>query len=677
MTENRHYRPIADYGLIGAMHTCALVSTSGSIDWCCLPSFDSPATFGRILDWSRGGYFQLAPLDVQSTSRRYLPGTNVLETTFNTSTGVATLTDFMPVHPPSHSRMLVGSVDDSRGKASGSGAARVHHPRAGRVAPTFASADDDLPEAFEVQFDEKVVRILECVDGRVQFKMDCCPRFGYGTILPRLAMDESGVHFGLAHGGANALLVYCSAPLQIIDQSFRSEGRLTKGRRLYAVVTSLSHFSPAFATDAQRLDTRHLDALLERTIRFWEGWSSECDYKGDYQDAVLRSALVLKALTYEPTGAIVAAPTTSLPETLGGERNWDYRFTWIRDATFSLKAFFDLGLTREAEGFKNWLEWSTAYPEDLQLMYGVRGERWLGLVEQELPLEGYLWSKPVRVGNGAATQFQLDIYGELMDSAYLYLQRSGEQVEPEYLKLLRDVVEFAVNNWRRPDAGIWETRGGDRHFVFSKVMCWVAMDRGIKVGEHVLEQRKDAELSADVERWKVVRDEIKQDVLLAGYDPQIGAFVQSYGSRTLDAATLMLPLVGFIEATDPRMRSTIEAIERDLTSPDGLVYRYKGFNDGLSGGEGTFTICSFWLVENLIALGEISKARSLFEKLRGYANDLALFSEEIDTETGEMLGNFPQAFSHLAFIQSAVLLNRAEQAARQVESRPAGAPSEA
>jgi GH15 family glucan-1,4-alpha-glucosidase len=671
MIENRHYRPIADYGLIGAMHTCALVSSGGSIDWCCLPSFDSPAPFSRILDWSNGGYFQVAPLDVQSTSRRYLPGTNVLETTFNTSTGVATLTDFMPVHPPSHSRIFVGSTEGGRGGSRGGESTRMHHPRGGSVSPTFATSDEDVPEAFEIQFEEKVVRILECVSGSVQFMLDCCPRFGYGTILPRLAMDESNANLGLAHGGANALLVYCSAPLQMVDQCFRSEGRLKAGERVYAGVASLSHFSPDFAVDGRRLDTRHIDALLERTVRFWQDWSSECQCEGEYRDAVLRSALALKALTYEPTGAIVAAPPTSLPETLGGVRNWDYRFTWIRDATFSLKAFFDLGLTKEADGFKNWLEWSTAYPEDLQLMYGVRGERWL--TEQELPLEGYLWSRPVRVGNGAATQFQLDIYGELMDSAYLYRQRSGEQVEPEYWNLLHDVVEFAVNNWRRPDAGIWETRGGERHFVFSKVMCWVALDRGIKLAEDILEHRSDSALRKDVDRWKAVRDEIRQDVLSAGYDPHLGAFVQSYGSRTLDAATLMLPLVGFIEATDPRMRSTIEAIERDLTSPAGLVYRYKGFDDGLSGGEGTFTICSFWLVENLIALGEISRARSLFEKLRGYANDLGLFSEEIDTETGEMLGNFPQAFSHLAFIQSAVLLNQAEKEARAAESRPSAA----
>lgn len=667
MIDNRHYRPIADYGLIGAMHTCALVSRSGSIDWCCLPSFDSPATFGRILDWQKGGYFQVAPRDVQSASRRYLPGTNVLETTFNASTGVATLTDFMPVHPPSHSRVRVESAETGRRRSRRADSLRTNHPRGASVAPTLRPPGDDFLEAFEITFEEKIVRILECISGTVQFSVECCPRFDYGAILPRVVLDSSNSSYGLAHGGANALLVYCSAPLQVIDQGFRAQGRLSAGERVYSVVTSLSQFSPDFAAEDERLDSGQLEALLERTVRFWQGWSSGCKCDGEYRDDVLRSALVLKALTYEPSGAIVAAPTTSLPETLGGERNWDYRFTWIRDATFSLKAFFDLGLTKEAERFKNWLEWSTAYPEDLQLMYGVRGERWL--TERELGLEGYRWSRPVRVGNGAATQFQLDIYGELLDSAYLYRKLTGRPVDPEYWNLLHDVVEFAARNWRRTDAGIWETRGGYRHFVFSKVMCWVALDRGVKLADDLLERRDDPGLRRDRERWKAARAEIKDDVLSAGYDAQVGAFVQSYGSRTLDAATLMLPLVGFIEADDPRMRSTIEAIERDLTSPDGLVYRYKGFDDGLSGAEGTFIICSFWLVENLIALGEMRKARSLFEKLRGYANDLGLFSEEVDAETGEMLGNFPQAFSHLAFIQSAIMLHGAEKLAHPAGSR--------
>lgn len=646
MTNPARYHPIADYGLIGAMHTCALVSKTGSIDFCCLPAFDSPATFCRLLDWRRGGYFQIAPVDVQSVSRRYLPRTNVLETTFRTAGGVAKLTDFMPVHASSQSRIR---LDGARGASS----LRLRHPRRGGAGTTGQGVAAQIDEPFEIQFEEKIVRILACTEGRVEFRLECYPRFVYGTIDPRVVLDPASPRYGLAHGGGNALLVYSSAPLQIVDHGFVAQGQLGAGERLSAAVTSMSHYTRDFRADDEWINADQIDRLLESTTRFWQDWASGITYDGEFREDVVRSALTLKALTYQPSGAIVAAPTTSLPEQLGGVRNWDYRFTWIRDATFSLKALFDLGLTAEAAGFKNWLEWTAAYPEDLQLMYGIRGERWLG--ERELPLEGYLWSRPVRIGNGAADQFQLDIYGELLDSAYLYRQRSGEPVDPDYWGLLSDVAEFTIRNWGRPDAGIWETRGGDRHFVYSKVMCWVALDRAIWLAEN------SPDLAADLDRWRAARAAIRDDILTGGFDPRVGAFVQSYGSRRLDAATLMMPLVGFIDAQDPRMRATIEAIERELTSPAGLVYRYKGFDDGLSGGEGTFTICSFWLVENLILLGELDKARTLFDKLRGYANDLGLFSEEVDTDTGELLGNFPQAFSHLAFIQSAVMLARARK----------------
>lgn len=663
MAEAMRYRPISDYGLIGDMHSCALVSKTGSIDFSCLPAFDSPAVFGRLLDWSKGGYFQVAPVDIQSVTRRYRPGTNVLETTFVTSRGEAKLTDFMPVHASSYSRIV---IDGAERAVSGRGHnLRLKHPRRGATGAAPRQQAEEIDEPFEIKFEEKIVRILEGISGQVEFRVECYPRFDYGLILPRLVLDERSPHYALAHGGANALLIYCSAPLALADQGLLATGRLAAGERLHSAVTSMSHFTRDFAADDEWVTGAELERLLDRTTSFWQGWSAQCTYQGQYREEVLRSALALKALTYEPTGAIVAAATTSLPEQLGGERNWDYRFTWIRDATFSLKALFDLGFTQEAQGFKNWLEWTAAYPEDLQLMYGIRGERWLA--EQELPLEGYAWSRPVRVGNGAATQFQLDIYGELMDSAYLYRKLTGQPVDQDYWGFLSDVAEFAIKNWRRPDAGIWESRGGDRHFVYSKVMCWVALDRAIWLAE------SQPDLPADLKRWKAARDEIRADILIGGFDPKVGTFVQSYGSRNLDASALMLPLVGFIDADDPRMRATIETIERELTSPDGLVYRYKGFDDGLAGAEGTFSICSFWLVENLILLGELDKARTLLDKLRGFANDLGLLSEEVDTNTNESLGNFPQAFSHLAFIQSAVMLHEAEQRAGQAESHPSGA----
>ena len=601
--EEDGYKPISDYGLIGNCHSAALVALDGSIDWCCLPRFDSAALFSRILDSRKGGYFQVAPRVVRSVSRRYLPATNVLETTFGTDTGVAKLTDFMPTHE--------------------------HR---------------DPKEPLEVGFSLRVARILECVSGSIDFKVECLPRFDYGTIVPHASLD--GPHKGFAHGGSDALSVYCSAPLTESDDGFWSEGLLTADQKLYAAVTHQPYFSHA----AVAVDKVEIEEQLAETVKFWQEWSARCTFDGEYGDDVLRSALTLKALTYAPSGALVAAATTSLPEAIGGSRNWDYRFTWIRDAAFALYALSIIGYTEEPRAFKDWLEWSTlGRAQDLQIMYGLGGER--RLTEVEIPgLEGYRKSRPVRVGNGAYSQFQLDVYGEVLDSAHLYRKFVGG-VDPDYWQYLRRVVEFVIERWREPDDGIWETRGGSQQFVFSKVMCWVALDRAIKAV-------RDLGLPGDVEHWRGVRTEIREDVLARGYDAERGAFVQAYGSKVLDAANLMLPLVGFIRATDPRMRSTIEAIEAKLTSPQGYVYRYRDLDDGLGGDEGTFTMCSFWLADDLIALGELGRARALFEKVRSCANDLGLLSEEIDVSTGEMLGNFPQAFSHMGLINTAVQLRR-------------------
>ncbi len=674
LDEGRTYPPIADYAIIGAMHTCALVSKAGSLDWFCLPAFDDPAVFGRILDWHRGGYFQIAPVDVQAVERRYLPGTNVLETTFTTTTGTATLTDFMPV--------------SSHDPLERNDAGRLTLPDGvNLVLPSEKHHLPPLEEMFKplhTLFQQKVVRIFRCTAGHVTYRVRCVPRFAYGTVVPHMALiepEQNSSRHMYARGGGNAISVYCSEPLTLIDRDFATEGTLPASGRISAVV---SH-QPLFLPVAEDFNDDKIDQLLAQTVQFWEEWIDQCDYEGEYADEVRRSALTLKAMTYEPSGALIAAATTSLPESPAGERNWDYRFTWIRDASFSLEALHNLGYSEEARAFKRWLEWTAASPEDLQIMYGIRGERWL--TEVELPLEGYRWASPVRIGNGAFNQFQLDIYGEILDSAYIYRQISfpdanlddGEitadpaslvETHPDYWEFLRDVVEFVIDKWRKPDAGIWETRGGYRHFVYSKVMCWVALDRGIKIADELC-QNKDGALrygitETEQTRWKGVREEIEQDVLRNGYDPNYraghGAFVQHYGSKQLDASVLMLPLVGFIDANDPRMRSTIEAIQRELTSPQGFVYRYKGFDDGLEGGEGTFTICSFWLVSNLIKLGKLDEARKLFERLGAFANDLGLFSEEIDPDTGDMLGNFPQAFSHLAFIDNAVALDRASRA---------------
>ena len=417
------------------------------------------------------------------------------------------------------------------------------------------------------------------------------------------------------------------------------------------LVVAMTEF-PAHRLEVDRLDHGDLLARVEETVRFWESWSALSEYEGPYRDVVVRSALAIKGLTDAKTEAVVAAPTTSLPEEIGGERNWDYRYCWIRDSVALLYALGRLGYRYEVHAFGEWIGRTTAArPEQLQIMYGIGGERLL--TETELThLSGYRNSAPVRIGNGAYSQFQLDIYGEIMDSAHIF-RKFGGSVDPEYWEYLRRVVTFVIDHWREPDEGIWETRSGRQHFVFSKVMCWVAMDRAIKAAT-------DLGLPGDVESWRKVREEIRAEIMEKGFSTERQAFVQSYGSTNLDAANLMLPLVGFIPATDPKMRATIKAIQAELTSPQGFVYRYTDFDDGLGGTEGSFTICTFWLADNLIQLGEVDEARKLFDAAMGCANDLGLLSEEFDANTGAMLGNFPQAFSHMAVINTAVQLQRAD-----------------
>ena len=603
------YKQIDDYGLIGDMHGSALVSSDGSIDWCCMPRFDSPALFSRTLDSNKGGFYKLAPAKISSSTRRYLPNTNVLETSFTTSTGTGVLIDFMPVH-----RHVIMSR-----------------------------------ESLEVTDSQRVVRILHCTKGRLDFEMDCYPKFDYGTIVPHASLSSPTT--GMAHGGSEEVSVYCSSQLTVVNDGFRSRGVIFEGEKIYSTVSN----QVSFSRRSEPLTPAELDEELADTTAFWEDWAAQCTFQGEHREAVLRSALTLKALTYAPSGALVAAPTTSLPEVIGGERNWDYRYTWIRDATFAIYALSIIGYTGEARAFKNWLEWSTSgRARDLQVMYGLGGER--RLTETKIPeLEGYMNSKPVRIGNGAYDQFQLDIYGEIMDSAHIF-RKFGGAVDADYWEYLRRVVNFVIDHWREPDEGIWETRGGRQHFVFSKVMCWVAMDRAIKAAT-------DLKLPGDIEAWEKVRDEICNDVMSKGYSQERQAFVQSYGSDNLDAANLMLPLVGFIPATDPMMRSTIKATQKELTNKQGFVYRYRKFDDGLNGSEGSFIICTFWLADNLIHLGQIDEARVLLDSLLNCANDLGLLSEEYDSATGNMLGNFPQAFSHLALINTAVQLQQATHSA--------------
>jgi GH15 family glucan-1,4-alpha-glucosidase len=609
MSQSVEYPPIADYGLLSDMHSCALVSKDGSVDWACFPRFDSPSVFGRILDWRKGGYFKVSVLGRVGMSRRYVPGTNVLETTYETRTGTARLIDFMPLHN-----------------------------QFGPMRPLERDARN------------QIMRILVCDRGTVSYQMECCPRFDYGSIVPHAHL--SSLNTGFAHGGSDAVTIFCSNALSEKDDGFFSEGMLAAGGRFVAVVS----YKPSFSHAAESIDDTTVNLSLETTLRAWQEWSEICAYRGEYEAQVKRSALVLKALTYAPSGGLTAAATTSLPEELGGSRNWDYRFTWIRDATFALYSLYIIGYTNEAKAFKQWLEWSTVgRARDLQIMYGLGGER--RLTEIVLPeLEGYRGSRPVRIGNGACSQFQLDIYGELMDSAHLFRKYAGE-LDESYWEYLRRVVAFVIEHWREPDDGLWEARSGRQHHIFSKVMCWVALDRAIKAATAL-------DLPGDVPMWERVREEIRDDVLEKGYDDEVGAFVQSYGSKALDAANLMIPLVRFLPATDWRMRNTIAAIEKHLTSLEGFVYRYKGYDDGVEGGEGTFNICTLWLADNLILLGETDKAQRLFDRVLEHTNDLGLLAEQIDPVTGEQLGNFPQAFSHLGIINTAVQLARAKAVAQ-------------
>jgi GH15 family glucan-1,4-alpha-glucosidase len=590
------YPPIADYALIGDCHGGALVSRDGSVDWCAFHRFVASPTFARILDWEKGGYFRIAPRDAYRSSRRYLAETNVLETRFETATGVITLTDLFAV-----------------------------------------STEGDHPE-------HRLLRIVRCVEGEVPVRVEFEPRFDYGLTQPRLEMLAPDL--ALVYGGADGLVLQSQLPIESTELTACTLGRtLREGDEAFVALTyELPHeLVPTRLTDAD------VESAVESTTAWWREWSARCTYRGPYRDHVVRSALVLKALTNAPTGAIVAAATTSLPEEIGGERNWDYRYSWLRDSSLTLNALFGLGYTAEAEAYMQWLKRTTAgRAEELQIMYGVGGERFLPEVELT-HLDGYRGSRPVRIGNGAAQQFQLDVFGELLDAAWMYRAHGGE-IDDIFWELLSDVARVVLERWQAPDQGIWEIRGEPRHFTYSKVMAWVALDRVIRIGE--LDGREVDPV------WRTAREEIHELVEREGVDPERG-FTQSFGDGgKLDASNLMIPIVGFVPHDDPRARATFEAIAEDL-SVDGFVYRYITDGvDGLSGDEATFVICSFWLVECMARAGETDRARELFERLLGYCNDVGLLAEEIDPHSGELIGNFPQAFSHLGLIQAALALDQ-------------------
>jgi GH15 family glucan-1,4-alpha-glucosidase len=597
-----NYLPIEDYGMIGDLYTVALIGKNGSIDWCCLPDFDSPSVFGALLDSKKGGHFRLAPAGQKglNTKQMYFPESNILITRFITNDGVGEITDFMPIKH-------TGPEDNE------------HH----------------------------LIRAVHMVRGSLTFQMDCRPAFNYARDTHTLQITGLGALF---HGPALTLALSSSVPLNDDGKGgVHAAFTLSEDQSVYFFLDS----SPETSLLPHPVSRAMFESEFAKSRRYWRRWLSQCKYQGRWREHVQRSALALKLLTYAPTGAIIAAPTTSLPEGIGGVRNWDYRYTWFRDAAFTLDSLLALGFIEEAEAFIGWLTGCLNRLQEggeLQPIYTIHGHA-------EMPeiildhLDGYRQSRPVRIGNAAATQRQLDIYGELMDVLFIYSRHRGLTYE-SWLHICQQ-LKWLAEHWQEPDEGIWEVRGGARHFLHSRLMCWVAFDRAIRIA-------REWGLPAPLDEWQKTSSRIYREIMEKGWDEETKSFVQYYGGQAIDASALLLALTGFVEARDPRMISTIERIQRELTHMPH-VYRYdveKGASDGLEGHEGTFNICSFWLVEALARAGRVEEARLSLEHMLTYANHVGLYAEEI-ASTGEALGNFPQAFTHLALIRACLRVDEA------------------
>jgi GH15 family glucan-1,4-alpha-glucosidase len=588
---------LEDYGLIGDLQSAALVGRNGSIDWLCLPRFDSASCFSSLLGDERHGRWLLAPAgEVRASTRRYRPGTLVLETEFEVAEGAVRVIDFMPLRsggPP------------------------------------------------------RVMRIVEGLRGRVPMQMELFLRPDYASIVPWTEPAPDGA---VAVAGPDAFRLSTPLPLQVRDGTVTSEFVVVEGQRERLALTwHLSYEQAPPVEDA--------DSALARTTDWWQQWSGRCQYEGAYRDEVLTSLIALKAMTSETTGALIAAPTTSLPEDLGGVRNWDYRYCWLRDSVLALEALLAAGYTDEAVAFRDFLlRVGTGDPSTVQIMYGIGGER--RLTEFELDLPGYEGSRPVRIGNAASEQFQLDVYGEVAAVMFIGAEHLGT-IERRLWPRWRSIAEHVETIWRKPDDGIWEARGPQRHYTYSKVMAWVVFDRAVRIAERF-------DLDAPLDRWRAVRDEIHTEVCERGYDAERRTFTQYYGSAELDASVLNIPLVGFLPGTDDRVTGTIDAVWREL-GHDGFVSRYStaDTDDGLPGDEGQFLACSFWLVSALALNGRPDEARTLFERLLGLANDLGLLAEEYDVGRRRQVGNFPQAFSHLTLILAARAISAAEAGATE------------
>jgi alpha,alpha-trehalase len=617
------FKLIADYGLLSDCNTSALVARDGSIDWLCMPRFDSPALFARILD-PDAGHWAIAPVEPATSKRSYVDGSLLVETTFTTAGGSIVLTDGMSF------------ADGQRGHDVG----------------------NDAPH--------EVVRLVEGLDGEVELEFELKPRPEYGLVKPLVRLTEYGAR---TFGGPNQIAVSSSVPLELDGSTLKARFTVRAGETYgFALRWTEVERAAVEPTPANDVQGRVLDA-----IEAWRSWENEHDvYMGPHRELVKFSARVLKGLTYQPTGAIVAAPTCSLPEGVGGERNWDYRYAWIRDASLTMEALYIGACPDEAVDFVSFMTSAAgggaSDMHSLQIMYGIGGEH--DLSERELPhLRGWRDSAPVRVGNGAWGQTQLDVYGEFLITLALYEKQLGE-LHPEIQRFIADLADTAARRWSEGDQGMWEMRGDPRHHLSSKVMCWAALDRATKLAPRL------GDYAAKADHWAAERDRIRDAIFERGWSERKQAFAQSFDSDELDAAQLLMPLVGFLPATDRRMRSTIDAIADELTQ-DGLVLRYlndEGLNaDGLEGEEGTFVICSFWLVSALAQAGEIERAEAIFDRLVGSANDLGLIAEEIDAESGELLGNFPQAFSHIGLIKAAHDIDMAKAARAGHEQASAGA----
>ncbi len=590
---------IGDYAIIGDCRSAALVSLDGSIEWLCWPRFDSPSVFAAMLDREKGGFFSVRPVGDARVSRRYLESTNVLETTFRTDTGVLRLTDLMPV----------ASEADKRTEL--------------------------LPE-------REILRRIECMEGEVAVEIACDPRPNYGRVIPHLRA-RGGLGVWYEHEG-RALVVRCDLPTELSEDlsDVGIHATMRAGDRHYvSLVAAIGEPAVLPALGG------HAEFRIQRSIDWWRTWADRCAYDGPYRDAVLRSALTLKLMEYAPSGAVVAAPTTSLPEGLGGVRNWDYRYCWLRDSSLTLQALFDLGYRLEGEAFLSWLLHTTSMTlPELQVLYDVYGET--RLTEHTLDhLAGFAGSRPVRIGNDAHGQLQLDIYGEVVDAVYAFTTRGG-RLDRGTRRMLAGFGETVCRRWAEPDEGIWEPRGGRRHNTYSKAMCWVALDRLCRLND-------EGHLDVPTARYRQVQREIRDAVETRGFNHEMASYVCTLGGDSVDASLLLLSRYGYADAASPRMRGTYERIRAALGT-DGLLYRYRGDDDGLPGQEGAFGICSFWAVSHLAQAGEHERAATAFEHILSFANDLGLFAEEIDPKTGAALGNFPQAFTHVGLIDAALQL---------------------